>query len=252
MLCTTRIWVASFLLTLTFSVVSATADIVIDEGPTYSPPGAGAIVGSGTGNTFAGGRTFTITGTDLGQTANLYLGIKNDLYLTGFSMDGGGISGSEIFRFDSVTLNSIIYTGDTLMQFSDSEPDFTSPTRLTMTFGGAGTIIQDGTTAALSNTNADVGALWRVEGDFTVNFLIEATVPPFASNAGNYEPGNDLFNRLDTTLNSTGTSVDFGYYYETAAVPEPSAFLCFGLVAMGFVVRKKIQAGHAQQSEGVA
>ena len=64
----------------------------------------------------------TASGVDfsgLFPTENFYLGIKNDLLFTGFSMDGGGISGDEIFRFDSVTASTIIYTGETLMQFSD-------------------------------------------------------------------------------------------------------------------------------------
>lgn len=217
----------------------ASADIVIDGGPTYTPPGVGSLSISGTGAAFAGGRTFTITGTDLTQTENLYFGIKNDVHRTGFSMDGGGISGAEIFRFDSVTANSITYTGGTLLQFTDSEPDFFSDTRLTLTFTGPGTIIQDGTTTGLNNANADVGALWRVEGDFTVNFLVEATVPPFDANAGNLEPGNDLFNRLSNTANSTGTSIDSGYYFEAAAVPEASAVLVWSALTTGVVLRRR-------------
>jgi len=224
-----------------FSVVAkpALADIVIDVGPTYTPPGIGSTTDAGTGVAFTGGRTFTTTGTNLSLTENLYFGIKNDEHLTGYSTDGGAISGSEIFSFDSVSSNSIVYIGTSNMEFSDSNPDFLSPTRLTLTFTGAGTIIQDGTTAGLSNAMGAVGALWRVEGDFSVNFLIEATAPPFDMNTGNFEPGNDLFNRLGNTLHSTRTSVDSGYYYEIAAVPEPSSFLFLGGVATLYALRNR-------------
>lgn len=220
------------IVTLTVFSASTALAIVIDGGPTYTPPGFGASGSAGIGPDVGSGLTFNFTGLDLGQTANLYYGIKNDVYVNGFSMDGGAISGGEIFTFDSISGNSIIYTGSTLMQFAGGNPDFVSPTRLTITFTGTGAIVQDATTAALSNANGDVEALWHVMSDFSANFLIEATVPPFDANAGNFEPGRDLFNRLNNTLNSTGSSFDDGFYFE---IPEPTSIGLFSLGALALL-----------------
>ena len=198
---------------------SAAAAIIIDGGPTWTPPGVGVVTTTGTGPSSPGGLTYTYSGIDLNQTANLYYGIKNDIFTSGFSTDGGNISGSEIFRFSLAGTNFIVYTGSTIIEtFSGIRVE---PTRMTLTFTGAGTMVLDATTTALNNANGDVGALWHVMGDFSVNILIEAqVVEPADSNFGNWEPGNFLFDRLLTTGVSaagTGTSVDTGFYYESAA-----------------------------------
>jgi hypothetical protein len=170
-------------------------------------------------STTVGGATITQTGYDLGQTANLYMGVRADNFINGFSMDGPGISGSEVFRFSSKTANSIIYTGQTTM-VTTLQGIHATATRMTFTFTGTGTTVEDATTQALNDpANGDVAALWHVQsGNFSVNVLIEAQVPPFDANAGNFEPANDLFNRIETE-NSTGTSFDWAFYYESLAVP---------------------------------
>ena len=199
------------------STTLAFADIVIDGGPTWNPPGMGIENASGDPAS-AGGHTVTYTGIDLSQTENLYYGTKNDIDVCGFSMDGGGISGSEIFVFSSATANSITYTGSTIIETEPGPTQYVNPTRMTLTFTGPGAMILDGATSGLGNANCDVGALWRVEGDFSVNILMEAQVTqPGDSNFGNWEPGNDLFDRLGTTgvsASGTGASVDYGFYFE--------------------------------------
>ena len=203
------------LLLLNSATVSA---IIIDGGPTWTPPGMGLVTTTGTEPASSGGLTYTYTGMDLNQTENLYYGIKNDAFLNGFSMDGGAISGNEIFRFSSAGANSIIYTGTTIIETLSGIR--VEPTRMTLTFTGPGIMIQDATTMALNNANGDVGALWHVMGDFSVNILMEAlVVEPGDSNLGNWEPGNDLFDRLQTvgvSASGTGSSVDTGFYYEAA------------------------------------
>ena len=198
---------------------TATASaIIIDGGPTWTPPGMGTVTTTGTEPATSGGLTYTYTGMDLNQTENLYYGIKNDAFLNGYSMDGGAISGNEIFRFSSAGVNSIIYTGTTIIETLSGIR--VEPTRMTLTFTGPGIMIQDATTMALNNANGDVGALWHVMGDFSVNILMEAlVVEPGDSNLGNWEPGNDLFDRLQTvgvSASGTGSSVDTGFYYEAA------------------------------------
>ena len=198
---------------------TATASaIIIDGGPTWTPPGMGTVTTTGTEPATSGGLTYTYTGMDLNQTENLYFGIKNDAFLNGYSMDGAAISGNEIFRFSSAGVNSIIYTGTTIIETLSGIR--VEPTRMTLTFTGPGIMIQDATTMALNNANGDVGALWHVMGDFSVNILMEAlVVEPGDSNLGNWEPGNDLFDRLQTigvSASGTGSSVDTGFYYEAA------------------------------------
>ncbi len=198
---------------------TATASaIIIDGGPTWTPPGMGLVTTTGTEPASSGGLTYTYTGMDLNQTENLYYGIKNDAFLNGYSMDGEAISGNEIFRFSSAGVNSIIYTGSTIIETLSGIR--VEPTRMTLTFTGPGVMIQDATTMALNNANGDVGALWHVMGDFSVNILMEAlVVEPGDSNLGNWEPGNDLFDRLQTvgvSASGTGSSVDTGFYYEAA------------------------------------
>ena len=219
------------------AIAGSAMAITIDGGPTYTPPGFGSVASSGTGAAFAGGLTYSYTGLDLTQTANLYYGIRNDIAVSGFSMDGSSISGPEIFRFQSAAGNSIVYAGSTLMQFGDGQPDYNSPTRLTITLNGSGGIVNDATTQGLSNANGDVGALWQVLSDFTANYLVEATVPPFDPAAGQLEPGNDLFNRLQT-INTTGTSFDEAFYYE---IPEPSSLALCWIVCGGFAAGRRLK-----------
>ena len=208
----------NIIFTLLLLNTTTASAITIDGGPTWTPPGMGTETTTGTGPAFSGGLTYTYTGMDLNQTENLYYGIKNDAFVSGYSMDGGAISGNEIFRFSSAGANTIVYTGTTIIETLSGIR--VEPTRMTLTFTGPGVMIQDATTMALSNANGDVGALWHVMGDFSVNILMEAlVVEPGDSNLGNWEPGNDLFDRLQTvgvSASGTGSSVDTGFYYEAA------------------------------------
>ncbi|QDT00250.1 hypothetical protein [Adhaeretor mobilis] len=223
-------------LATTVGLKSATADIVIDGSPPASAPGTVPFgLAGGSGLDVLDNYIISYTGINLAATENLYFGIANHSVKTGYSMDGGGITGDEIFRFVSASGNSLVYSGETTIKFDGSNPpaDYASPTRFTLTFTGTGSFVEDGTTTGLSNPNGDVGALWHVQGDFSVSLLMEATAPPGDTNAGNFEPGRDLFNRLGTlSTTETDSSIDFGFYYESVAVPEASSFLCLGLVAL--------------------
>jgi hypothetical protein len=214
-----------------FCVATPVAAITLDGGPDYTPPGAGTEVFSGDA-ALAGGATIAQTGYDLGQTANLYFGVRADSFQNGYSMDGAGISGAEIFRFASKTATSITYSGQTTM-VTTSQGTHPIATRMTFTFTGTGVTVQDATTEALDDVNnGDVHALWHVQsGNFDADVLIEAQVPPFDANAGNWEPANDLFNRIQTQ-HSTGTSFDWAFYWEANAPAVPSN-TATGLIAVG-------------------
>ena len=225
---------------------AASAAIIIDGGPTYTPPGAGTETQSGTGPAFASGLTYSYTGIDLNQTQNLYYGIKNDMFVNGFSTDGGAISGSEIFSFSSSGSNTIVYTGSSNIE-TIAGGIYAQPTQMTLTFSGSGSMVQDATTIGLNNSNGDVGALWEVTGDFSVNVLIEALVSePGDSNLGNWEAGNVLFNRLQTVGISqfgTGSSLDTGFYYTVVPVPAAAWLFSSGLFGLVGIARRKKIAG---------
>jgi hypothetical protein len=199
---------------------SATAQITIDEGPVYVPLGAGTESYS---NPFtpgkAAGATVYQTGYDLSKTDNLWFGLRVDTGQNGYSMNGTDFSSGEIFRYWVSTSNSIEYRGETEFVATCPYAMYAITTRLILTFTGTGSTVLDATTIALNDPiNGDVNVLWHVQSsDFTIGVAIDALVPPGISNAGNWEPANDLFNRLQYLCpeqNQTGTSIDWGFYYQ--------------------------------------
>jgi hypothetical protein len=221
-------------------IASGASAIEIDAGPTWTPPGLGDVEIIGQPQA-TGGRTVNFTDMDLSATANLYYGIKNDMYENGCSMTGTDIIGDEIFRFDSVSFleKTILYTATTEITTApqDTEPGgtFTVPLHMTLTFTGPGEIVRDTDTEGLSGPLGDVAALWWLDGDFSVHIAMEAQVPPGFLNAGNWESPVALYDRVLNIPPSTilQASQDGGFYYEE--LPEPSAALLqiasLGLVA---------------------
>lgn len=212
--------------------------VTIDVGPVYTPPGVGSESVSGDADV-AGGMTISYASMDLSQTENLYFGIRQDLYQNGFSSNGAGLSGSEIFSFSSTGSNTIVYTGSTSIQ-TLTQGLTVQPTRMTLTFTGTGSIVQDATTSSFNGPNGDVEAMWHALSNFTVNILMEAQVVEVTdSNYLGWEPARDLYNRLPCPLTGcrgTGSSVDWGFYYEeTTAVPIPAALWLFSSGVLGLV-----------------
>ena len=207
---------ASLSLFAVLALLASTASAIDFEGPTDTPPGGGDSSFGGD-PARAGGLTLTYTDFDLTQTSALYFGVRNDRDVNGYSMDGGTITGSEVLRYASRTVDTITYTGLTTLVTDAPSGSWPTATRVTYTITGAGEWVEDEDTQALNGENGDVQALWLVEStDFTVNVLVEAIVPSFDPNGGNFEPGNDLFDRLGT-LGETALSLDWGFYF----VPEP-------------------------------
>lgn len=199
---------------------TAIAQISIDEGPVYVPLGAGTESYS---DPFtpgkATGATIFQTGYDLSKTDNLWFGLRVDAWQIGYSMNGTDLSSGEIFRYWSYTSNSIEYRGETELVATCPNDVYAITTRLILTFAGTGDTVLDATTIALNDAiNGDVNVLWHVQSsDFTIGVAIDALVPPGISNAGNWEPANDLFNRLQYLCpqqSQTGMSIDWGFYYQ--------------------------------------
>lgn len=235
-------------------IASSASAIVIDAGPTWTPPGIGDVEIISEPQA-TGGRTINFTNMDLSETANLYHGIKNDLFPNGCSMSGADIIGDEIFRFDSVSFveKTILYTATTQITTApqDTEPGgtFTVPLRLTLTYTGPGEIVHDADTEGLSGPLGDVGALWWLDGDFSVLIVMEAQVPPGFLNAGNWESPTSLFDRVLNIPPSTilQASQDGGFYYEELPVPMPALSgtgraVLIGLVLFGMAALRSRRA----------
>ena len=238
-------WGAIIVPMLFLSHASTASAITIDVGPVYTPPGAGTETVSGSPDV-AGGMTISYAGIDLSQTENLYFGMRDDLWPNGFSANGGAITGSELFIFSPPPVggNTLNYFGLTTIETLNQGPT-EMPTWMVMTFSGPfGSTVHDSTTMSYG----DVGAMWHVESDFSVTIemfaqVVEAGDPNF----GNWEPARDLYNRLDcpvTGCAGSGSSVDWGFYYEEPAViPIPAAVWLFssGLIGLiGCARRKKV------------
>ncbi len=176
--------------------------IVISNGPTTAP-GAGwscslPVAGS---EKLAGGGNYSCAGT-ASAFSNLYIGINRLTTLPfGLKMNSVGTepSGTEMFIWSTDTATTIRYTGQTAMINGGPGTVFT---RVTLTFSGAGTVVSDATTQALTGANIrgltgngtaqGVHSLWRVGSgvaSFSVNVLIEAAT----AIGGPFSPANTFF-----------------------------------------------------------
>ena len=125
----------------------------------------------------AGGANVSCSGT-AGAFTNLYLGIKRDTTVPfGIKMNslgGSEPSGLEMFIWSADGATTIRYTGRTSITGYGPLVD----TRVTLTFGGTGTVVSDATTQALTGTNIrgltgnntaqGVHSLWRIRTRFSI------------------------------------------------------------------------------------
>jgi len=204
-------------------VASRASAILITGGPTYSPPNGGNCTLSGDAK-LAGGATWTCS-VPGGAYSNLYIGIKNNNIPAGTVPIGEAMrqnnqpTGAEIFSWSAEGVATITYTGQTSVFNALTGTSTTAYTRLTLTFTGAGSVIDDATTQALSNANGAVHSLWRTTAtSFTVNALLEASDAP----GGPWTPARTYFGT--TTVHGKNTRngvdidvshVDIGFYYST-------------------------------------
>src|SRR5581483_3801768 len=138
--------------------------------------------------------------------SNLYLGInKNTGSPFGEKMNSAGgtdPTGAERFVWSVNGANTIQYTGQTTLTGLG-----TVFTRVTLTFGGTGSVVDDATTQGLTgaNINGSVHALWHIGASVTslaVNVLIEAST----SASGPWSPADVFFGTPSTHRPGTGST----------------------------------------------
>ena len=212
----------------------ARAQIVISGGPTTSPGGGWGCTTPTAGNEkLAGGGSYNCTGTSY-PFSNLYIGInKNTAVPFGEKMNSvsnSEPSGTERFLWSTNPgTTQIQYTGTTTYSIDATAGggSATAFTRVTLTFSGTGSRVDDATTQGLTGTNINgsVHALWRIDPtvtNMTVNVLIEAS----DSSGGPWTPADTYFGTNagvhgKNTLSSNGgnppdrSHVEIAFYTST-------------------------------------
>src|SRR5581483_3600094 len=213
---------------LLMPALPAAAAIVITGGPS-APAGSWSCTAPAAGSEkLAGGGNYTCSGT-AGAFSNLYLGINSNTGLPfGDKMNsaaGSEPSGAERFVWSVNGTNTIRYTGQTAMSSGGPATVFT---RVTLTFSGTGSIVDDATTQALTGTNINgsVHALWRIDptvSSLTVNVLIEASTAA----GGPFSPADVFFGTTSTHRSGTGSTdqdkshVDLAFYTSSCGDGTP-------------------------------
>lgn len=199
------------------------------SGPVWPAPGGTSYIPSGNeGST--GGKTFSYSGFDSTKYDKLYWGPSEGATI-GASLNGSGISGSEIMNFSSFSGNKAYWTGSSTWTWIDGggtqHINEAINTRMTLTLTGAS--FQDASALGKSS----VGVLAQVNNDYAANILFEAQ---FGST---WMPVRDGYNLFETDpAIPTGTTFNGGFYY--TPVPVPAAVWLFGSGLVGLIgLRRK-------------
>jgi len=195
--------------------------IVISSGPTYTPGGGWSCTAPVAGSEKLGtGGNYTCSGT-AGSFSNLYLGVNSaTAFPFGDKMNSSGGSepaGAERFVWSADGSTFIRYTGQTAITGFGAVF-----TRVTLTFSGTGSVVDDATTQALTgaNINGSVHSLWHIAptvSSLTVNVLIEAST----SAGGPFTPADTFFGTPTSHRQGTGSTeqdkshVDLAFYVST-------------------------------------
>lgn len=223
---------------LVSAAAAASANVVIDGGPVFGGPINTAYTASG--SVAQGGQTLTFTGAaaSAGVSA-VYFGLWND-GASGFSGNGAGITGAELYHWHADTGTSIEYRGQTVVpQFSGGA--YTVFTRLVLTAISGATVVSDPVTQGLAG---GVHSLLQLTGgNFVVSREVELSLDgtnwsdaqPFYDSLQFKAPGNSYQNSLGT-----------GFYWQNQAqtggtLPEPAtlALVAASLAGLGAARRMR-------------
>ncbi len=193
--------------------------IPITDGPAEAPPAGGSCTVTGVACQ-DGGATVTCTGIDETGLDGLYYGIRNDEFVIADTQTGlePVPSSGAVFRFDSMTADSLTYRGNTSVFDLGTGQVRDVATRLVLSFEqGTGSMVATGGNPP-SNTFGDIEYLWKVtSANFTVKVQIEAS---FGTNFVSSCTG--LFDPLKSSpADSDLSHVDLGFYFDS--VPTPTS-----------------------------
>lgn len=200
-------------------------------GPEWPAPGGTNWSGSGNAG-ITGGLTYSYWGFDSTKYDNLYWGPWEGTAI-GASLDGPGISGSEIMTFAGINGTSQAqWTGTSWWTYQSGFNEFTTApinTRFTLTMTGADPVLA----STIDPTKASLGALAPVTGDYSANLLFEANF------FGTWLPMDTGFNSYHT-FGSTALTYSGGFYHtERVAEPGTMMLLGFGLIGTTVVWRRR-------------
>jgi cysteine-rich repeat protein len=201
-----------------FGVATSASAIVISGGPSTLPFGGGscAVTTQATCNGSpcsapdgTGGVTLTCSGLNVGAGGlrHLYYGINNAPSVgndpNGDSMQGVQPSGTEVFRFASITgANQINYSGTTKIDNAQTNTlSSVSETNVIAFQAGTGSLVTDATITGLNNANGDVSYLWDITSNsFTTTVNVKAggnNAIPTVFNVSHTPPGTQEIDHVN-------------------------------------------------------
>lgn len=223
------------LTSLALSHAGSALAITIDGGPAW--PGSADVTGSfGSGNVANGGNTYTYPNIGASPVEHLYFGLYNTTG-QGFSGDGPGISGAELFTWFGDTATSIEYRGQ--INVPTTSGSNTYLTRLMLTALSGGSVVSDATTQGLVG---GVHSLIEVTGS-SFSILREVEI----LNGGIWQDALNFYNAIPNKTNSsTDLSFSTGFYWDdlppVSQVPEPGIFGLIGLGLLGLALARRSKA----------
>lgn len=190
-------------------------------GPSYPAPGGNSAAGSGTSPIHVGGKTWELTGFDLGASEDLYYGIAST---PAIGQNGLGAP----MTLASVSGNTAVWTGSITINLASGGPVIRD-TRFTLT-------VTDLADAALplvdsasfpAFTGVPTGLLLVTDpSGFKANWQFDID-----NGSGTYLAAGTIYDGLNTIEGSSLDSSIGGGFYE--AIPEPASMVMMAVMGVG-------------------